>query len=100
MNCLRTARGSTVLIALGILKHLAIDRYPVDSPDSLHLQIEAMKWAFDAAQRHIADPAWMTVEPSSLLDEAVPERDAPTRSGWTELLCPPQRSRMTAEPSI
>jgi len=62
-------QGLTVLIALGILKRIAIEQYPVDSPDSLHLQIEAMKCAFDAAQRHIADPAWMTVEPSSLLDE-------------------------------
>ncbi|MEK6535724.1 MAG: gamma-glutamyltransferase family protein [Thermodesulfobacteriota bacterium] len=64
-------QGMAVLIALGILKHLPIDLYPVDSPESLHLQIEAMKWAFDAAQRHIADPAWMTVEPSSLLDETL-----------------------------
>ena len=62
-------QGIAVLIALGILNHLDIDRYPVDSPESLHLQIEAMKWAFDATIRHIADPAWMTVEPSSLLDE-------------------------------
>jgi gamma-glutamyltranspeptidase/glutathione hydrolase len=64
-------QGIAVLIALGILEHLAIDRYPVDSPESLHLQIEAMKSAFDAAQRHVADPAWMTVEPSSLLDETL-----------------------------
>ncbi|MEK7826499.1 MAG: gamma-glutamyltransferase, partial [Thermodesulfobacteriota bacterium] len=64
-------QGMAVLIALGILKHLPIDLYPVDSPESLHLQIEAMKWAFDAAQRHIADPAWMTVELSSLLDETL-----------------------------
>ena len=64
-------QGIAVLIALGILRHLAIDRYPVDSPESLHLQIEAMKRAFDAAKRHIADPAWMTIEPSSLLDETL-----------------------------
>lgn len=62
-------QGIAVLIALGILKHLPIDRYPVDSPESLHLQIEAMKWAFNVAKPHIADPAWMTVEPSLLLDE-------------------------------
>ncbi|MCX5839449.1 MAG: gamma-glutamyltransferase family protein [Deltaproteobacteria bacterium] len=62
-------QGMTVLIALGILKRIAIEQYPVDSPDSLHLQIEAMKQAFDAAQRHIADPAWMTVQPSALLHD-------------------------------
>lgn len=64
-------QGIAVLIALGILNHLAIDRYPVDSPESLHLQIEAMKWAFDATIRHLADPAWMAVKPASLLDETV-----------------------------
>ena len=62
-------QGLTVLIALGILKRIAIEQYPVDSPDSLHLQIEAMKWAFDAAWRQIADPAWMTVPPSALLND-------------------------------
>ena len=62
-------QGLTVLIALGILKHIAIEQYPVDSPDSLHLQIEAMKRAFNAACRQIADPAWMTVSPSALLND-------------------------------
>jgi gamma-glutamyltranspeptidase / glutathione hydrolase len=62
-------QGLNVLIALGILKHMAIEQYPVDSPDSLHLQIEAMKRAFDAALRQIADPAWMTITPSALLQD-------------------------------
>lgn len=62
-------QGLTVLIALGILKRLAIEQYPVDSPDSLHLQIEAMKKSFDAALRRIADPAWMNVPPSALLTD-------------------------------
>ena len=69
-------QGIAVLIALGILKHLPIDLYPVDSPESLHLQIEAMKWAFEAVQRHLADPVWMTVEPSSLQDETLLKRIA------------------------
>jgi len=63
-------QGLTVLVALGILNHLPIDRYPVDSAESLHLQIEAMKIAFAASKPCIADPAWMTVQPSSLLDSA------------------------------
>ena len=53
-------QGLTVLIALGILEHLAVAQYPVDSTDSLHLQIEAMKTAFAIARPQIADPAWMT----------------------------------------
>lgn len=60
-------QGLTVLIALGILKRLAIEGYPVDSAESTHLQIEAMKRAFDAAFRQIADPAWMKVPPAALL---------------------------------
>jgi gamma-glutamyltranspeptidase/glutathione hydrolase len=63
-------QGLTVLIALGILRGLSIEQYPIDSPDSLHLQIEAMKRAFKLSSV-IADPAWMTVEPASLLDEGL-----------------------------
>ncbi len=61
-------QGLTVLVALGILKHLDLDSLPIDSPDSLHLQIEVMKAAFAIARQRIADPAWMAVKPASLLD--------------------------------
>lgn len=64
-------QGITVLIALGILGHLDIDSLPIDSPDSIHMQIEAMKAAFAIARPNIADPAWMTVEANSLLDDAL-----------------------------
>ncbi|MCL5809047.1 MAG: gamma-glutamyltransferase family protein [Deltaproteobacteria bacterium] len=63
-------QGLTVLIALGILEHLAIAQHPVDSADGLHLQIEAMKMAFAVARPQIADPAWMKVPPASLLDRS------------------------------
>ena len=63
-------QGLTVLVALGILQHLPIDGLPVDSPDSIHLQIEAMKKAFSATIPNIADPPWMRVKPSSLLDKS------------------------------
>ena len=63
-------QGLTVLIALGILEHLAIAQHPVDSADSLHLQIEAMKMTFAVARPQIADPAWMKVPPASLLDRS------------------------------
>jgi gamma-glutamyltranspeptidase / glutathione hydrolase len=71
-------QGLSVLVALGILNHLPIERYPLDSVESLHLQVEAMKMAFVAAKPHIADPAWMTVEPSSLLDSSFLEDRAKT----------------------
>lgn len=61
-------QGLTVLIALGILQHFDLENYPVDSVDSLHLQIEAMKLAFSDAKRYIADPNFMPVDPQALLD--------------------------------
>ena len=39
-------QGLAALIALGILKHFDLASHPVDSTDSAHLQIEAMKLAF------------------------------------------------------
>lgn len=71
-NC----QGLTVLIALGILEHLAIAQYPLDALDSLHLQVEAMKMAFAIARPQIADPDWMKVPPASLLDRAFLEKKA------------------------
>jgi gamma-glutamyltranspeptidase/glutathione hydrolase len=62
-------QGLTTLIALGLLRHLDIRNYPVDSADSIHLQIEAMKIAFAEANRHIADPDSMQVKPYDLLDD-------------------------------
>jgi gamma-glutamyltranspeptidase/glutathione hydrolase len=63
-------QGLTALMALGILRHLDIRRYPADSADSIHLQVEAMKLAFAESWRHIADPAAMEVDPQHLLAEA------------------------------
>jgi gamma-glutamyltranspeptidase/glutathione hydrolase len=71
-------QGLTVLVALGILNHLPIDDYPLDSIEWLHLQIEAMKVAFAVAKPHIADPAWMTIQPSSLLDGSFLKEQAHT----------------------
>jgi len=61
-------QGLTVLVALGLLRGFAIQDFPLDSADSLHLQIEAMKLAFALTVPCIADPGWMTVAPASLLD--------------------------------
>ena len=63
-------QGLAALIMLGILRHHGIGDLPVDSADSLHLQIEAMKLAFADAHRYIADPAWMDVDVQHLLDPA------------------------------
>lgn len=61
-------QGIASLIALGVLQELDIAQYPVDSCDSLHLQIEAMKVGVAAAHQYVADPAHMTVNVVELLD--------------------------------
>ena len=49
-------QGIVALIALGILENFDMAALPVDSADSLHLQIEAVKLAFADAQAYVADP--------------------------------------------
>jgi gamma-glutamyltranspeptidase/glutathione hydrolase len=62
-------QGIVALMALGMLEHFDVRAYPVDSPDSLHLQIEAMKLAFADARRYVADiDAMREVRPEHLLD--------------------------------
>jgi gamma-glutamyltranspeptidase/glutathione hydrolase len=62
-------QGIVALMALGMLERFDLRSHPVDGPDSLHLQIEAMKLAFADARRWVADLDYMTeVTPRSLLD--------------------------------
>ena len=62
-------QGIVALIALGILQNFDMAALPVDSPDSVHLQIEAVKLAFADALAYIADPASMGLRPDQLLDK-------------------------------
>jgi len=69
------SQGIATLIAASILSRLHIERYPVDSPEALHLQIEAMKLAFADTAAFVADAAAMKVDPQSLLrDDYLSER--------------------------
>ncbi len=61
-------QGIVALIALGILGQFEMSSFPVDSADSVHLQIEALKLAFADAQAHVADVDHMRLAPRSLLD--------------------------------
>jgi gamma-glutamyltranspeptidase/glutathione hydrolase len=62
-------QGIVCLMALGMLEHFDVAKLPVDSPDSVHLQIEAVKLAFADARAYVADGAAMTaVTPAHLLD--------------------------------
>ena len=61
-------QGIAAQITLGILEGFDLSAIPVDSADSLHLQIEAMKLAFADAYEYVSDPATMRVKNSGLLD--------------------------------
>ena len=61
-------QGLMALIALGILEHWDMARFELDSPDSIHLQVEAIRYAWQQVAQHLADPTTMTERVSSLMD--------------------------------
>ena len=64
-------QGIAALMALGMLDKLGLGRLPVDSAESQHLQIEAMKLAFAGTYRWVADERFMTeVTAADLLSDA------------------------------
>src|SRR5689334_18655204 len=63
-------QGIVALIALGILQNFDLAALQVDSADSVHLQIEAVKLAFADAQAYVADQDSMTLPADQLLDSA------------------------------
>jgi gamma-glutamyltranspeptidase/glutathione hydrolase len=63
-------QGIVALMALGMLEHFDLRSHPVDSADSLHLQMEAVKLAFADALAYVADPAAMPFAPKQLIDPA------------------------------
>jgi gamma-glutamyltranspeptidase/glutathione hydrolase len=62
-------QGIVALIALGILDQFDMASFAVDSADSVHLQIEAVKLAVADAQAYVSDIEHMTVTPQRLLDK-------------------------------
>jgi gamma-glutamyltranspeptidase/glutathione hydrolase len=60
-------QGIAALIALGILSNFDLGARP-DSPETLHLQIEAMKLAFADVYRYVAEPSAMEVSAEQMLD--------------------------------
>ena len=61
-------QGIAALMALGILREWSLANHPVDSVDSFHLQIEAMKLAFADVYRYVSDPVTMKLKSSDLLN--------------------------------
>jgi gamma-glutamyltranspeptidase/glutathione hydrolase len=63
-------QGIAALIALGILENFDVAALPVDSAESMHLQIEAMKLAFADTYEYVSDAATMRIKPSQMLDKS------------------------------
>lgn len=61
-------QGLAALIALGILQHHPVADSAVDSADSIHVQIEAMKLGLADAHRYICDPEHLEFDAQHLLD--------------------------------
>jgi gamma-glutamyltranspeptidase/glutathione hydrolase len=62
-------QGIGAQIALGILENFDMAKLPVDSADSVHLQIEAMKLAFADIYEYVSDAGTMRVRNADLLDK-------------------------------
>src|SRR5262249_36364235 len=63
-------QGIAALMALGMLEHFDLSARPVDSAQTQHLLIEAMKLAVPCVSRYAGDPAKMKVPPAQLRDPA------------------------------
>ncbi|AMM25433.1 gamma-glutamyltransferase family protein [Variovorax sp. PAMC 28711] len=63
-------QGIAALIALGILEKFDIASLPVDSVESQHLQIEAMKLAFADVYHHVAESSSMALTHLQMLDDS------------------------------
>ncbi len=64
-------QGLVSLLILGILDALQIGKVDPTGADYVHLCVEAVKQAFRVRDRHITDPAYMTVDAQSLLAASV-----------------------------
>jgi oxamate amidohydrolase len=60
-------QGLVSLLILAILDALEIGKIDPAGADYVHLCVEATKRAFQIRDRHITDPAYMTVDPQSFL---------------------------------
>lgn len=69
-ECPPNSAGLAALLALNIARYLEIGSYSEDNPQKLHLLIEAMRAAFAAAGKTIADPHWSPVPVEQLLSAA------------------------------
>lgn len=69
-NTMPPTQGVISLAIVGILDRLGIDRLDPLSAEYVHLVVEATKRAFGVRDQHVTDPAYMSVDPQTLLDPA------------------------------
>lgn len=69
-----SGQGLTALIAFNILSQIGLRRHGANSVERHHLEIEAMKLAWDLRNRHIADPAFAAVPVAELLSSETAAR--------------------------
>ncbi|MDG1204234.1 MAG: gamma-glutamyltransferase family protein [Pseudomonadales bacterium] len=62
-------QGLMALIAIGIVNQLNLSDLSPDCAESIHLQIEATRIAYNIIERELADIASMQIELSSVLDD-------------------------------
>ncbi|MEF7616617.1 gamma-glutamyltransferase family protein [Aquincola sp. MAHUQ-54] len=63
-------QGLVSLIILGLMDRLGVERFDHLGADYVHAAAESVKQAFAVRDRHITDPASMTVDPASFLEPA------------------------------
>lgn len=85
-------QGIAALMALNILEGFDLSRYPRDSADSFHLQIESMKLAFADVHQQVTDPDWMQISPDELLDKTYAARRRALVGDRASLAYPDRRS--------
>ncbi|MFN0317935.1 MAG: gamma-glutamyltransferase family protein [Burkholderiales bacterium] len=61
-------QGIAALMALGIVREWNLAQHAVDTVDSFHLQIEAMKLGFADTYRYVSDPRSMNVGHADMLN--------------------------------
>jgi gamma-glutamyltranspeptidase / glutathione hydrolase len=69
-----SGQGLTALIALNILSHFGLSRHAPDSAERHHLEIEAMKLAWELRNRHVGDPEFVEVPVDDLLSARMAAR--------------------------
>jgi gamma-glutamyltranspeptidase/glutathione hydrolase len=66
-NLTPPSQGLVSQLILGIADHAGLGRHTADSAEHIHILVEATKLAFDVRDRHITDPAHMTIDPQACL---------------------------------